>query len=160
VPDQSFDVAVCTQVLEYVSEVDRALEDMRRVLRPGGRVLIVDTDWDGVVWHTADRARMASVMRAWEAHCSDPRLPRTLAPRLTAAGFRVDGVSGWSIVNTSLHEESYSRGIHSAICEFVGRRKAVPEQVLAAWSEEQRDLSDTGRYFFSTTRFFFRATRL
>ena len=159
VPDESFDVAVCTQVLEYVPDADRALKEMHRVLRPGGRALIVDTDWDGVVWHTADPARMAKVMRAWEAHCADPRLPRTLVPRLAAAGFRLDGVSGWSIVNTSLHDQAYGRGLLSLIQDFVGRQKTVPEDELAAWAAEQRALSDAGKYFFSTTRFFFRATK-
>jgi ubiquinone/menaquinone biosynthesis C-methylase UbiE len=159
VPDESLDAAVCTQVLEYVPDADRALREMHRVLRPGGRVLIVDTDWDGVVWHTADRARMAKVMRAWEAHCADPRLPRTLMPRLAAAGFRLDGVSGWSIVNTSLHEQNYSRGILGLIEEFVGRANAVAKDELAAWAAEQRALSDAGAYFFATTRLFFRATK-
>jgi ubiquinone/menaquinone biosynthesis C-methylase UbiE len=157
--DAAFDVAVCTQVLEYVPDADRALREMHRVLRPGGRVQIVDTDWDAVVWHSADRERMARVMRVWEAHCADPRLPRTLGPRLTAAGFELLEVSGWPIVNTSLHKEAYSRGLLRLIADFVERRKAVAADEIAAWSEEQRMLSDAGRYFFSTTRLFFRARK-
>ena len=34
--DAAFDVAVCTQVYEYVPDVARALRELHRVVRPGG----------------------------------------------------------------------------------------------------------------------------
>ena len=43
----SFDAIVCNQVLEHVFEPDRFLGEMRRVLRPGGRMLLsVPFAWD------------------------------------------------------------------------------------------------------------------
>jgi SAM-dependent methyltransferase len=39
-PDESFDVVLCTQVLEHVRRPQRALEEMTRVLRPGGHLLL------------------------------------------------------------------------------------------------------------------------
>ena len=44
----SFDLAVSTQVLEYVPEIDQAIEEMKRVVRPGGTVAILDTDWRSI----------------------------------------------------------------------------------------------------------------
>ena len=41
-PDNSFDVVVCVDVLEHVSDVQRVLADVARVLRPGG-LLLFDT---------------------------------------------------------------------------------------------------------------------
>src|SRR5260370_11886108 len=35
-----FDVIVCTQVLQYVENPDKALGELRRVLKPGGRLLV------------------------------------------------------------------------------------------------------------------------
>jgi ubiquinone/menaquinone biosynthesis C-methylase UbiE len=74
--EASFDAVVCTQVAEYVPDVDRVLSETFRVLRPGGRTIFIATDWDAVVWHSENPERMALVMKSWEAHCAHPRLPR------------------------------------------------------------------------------------
>ncbi len=158
-PDRSFDVAVCTQVLEYVPDADRGLKELHRVLKPGGRALVVDTEWDALVWRSADPARMAKVLAAWEAHCTDARLPRTLGPRLRAAGFAVEGVSGFPIINTTLEEENYSSGIIGLIADFVRKRGSMPPGELDAWRAEQLALSAKGEYFFSTMRHMFRARK-
>src|SRR3954469_16906749 len=88
--DASFEGAVRTQVLEYVADVPAALAELHRVVRPGGRILILDTDWDSIVWRSGDDARMAAVLAAWEGHLADPRLPRRLLGELRSAGFTPD----------------------------------------------------------------------
>jgi len=39
-PDASFDIALCTLGLMYMPEPEQALREMRRVLRPGGRLVL------------------------------------------------------------------------------------------------------------------------
>lgn len=40
VPESSFDVVVCTEVLEHVPEPQRAIREFSRVLKPGGKLLL------------------------------------------------------------------------------------------------------------------------
>jgi SAM-dependent methyltransferase len=40
VPDASFDLVTCFEVIEYVQHPEHALDELRRVLRPGGLLLI------------------------------------------------------------------------------------------------------------------------
>jgi len=157
--DASFDVVVCTQVAEYVPNVDRLLKEAFRVLKPGGRTIFVATDWDAVVWHSENPERMASVMRSWEAHCAHPHLPRSMARKLVNAGFRLDGASVFPILNLQYDDDSYSKGLAKGIRDFVGRRNDVSADNLNEWHGEFERLSEAGRYFFSTSRYIFRASK-
>ena len=40
IPDESYDIILCTEVLEHVPEPIAALQEMARILRPGGRLFI------------------------------------------------------------------------------------------------------------------------
>lgn len=158
-PNESFDVAACTQVAEYIPAVDRAISEAFRVLKPGGRAVFVATDWEAVIWRSDTPDRMAAVMKSWEAHCAHPRLPRSMFERLRAGGFAIEEVSVFPILNLEWSDESYSKGLSMLIQDFVASRGDISGDELTAWAEELPRLSDEGRYFFSSSRFIFRASR-
>lgn len=151
--DRSLDAAVSTQVYEYVDDVPAALAELRRVLRPGGRALVLDTDWDSVVWHTADRARHSRVMAAWEEHLVHPRLPRTLAGALRRAGFRVTGQHVIPLLNTELRDDTYSANTMELIAGFVPGRQGLTAGDAEAWLADLRARAGEGDYFFSMNRY-------
>lgn len=46
-PDSAFDACRCERVLMHVDgDPPRGIEEMVRVTRPGGRIVILDLDWD------------------------------------------------------------------------------------------------------------------
>lgn len=154
-----FDAVVSTQVFEYVTDMKAALSEAFRVLRSGGRLLILDTDWDSVVWNTGDHARMRRILDTWEDHLHDPHLPATLGPRLEEAGFRVDRREVIPIINSDYHRHSYSFGIMFAIQTFVAGRRDVTKDEADAWAVELRALGQAGEYFFSMNRYLFAASK-
>jgi hypothetical protein len=119
----------------------------------------VATDWDAVVWYSENPERMALVMKSWEAHCAHPRLPRSMAYRLVNAGFRFDGATVFPILNLQYDDDSYSKGLSQGIRDFVARTKDVLADDLNEWHGEFERLSEAGRYFFSTNRYIFRASK-
>jgi len=102
---------------------------------------------------------MALVMKSWESHCAHPHLPRSLSSRLVGAGLRFDGVTVFPILNLKWDDAAYSKGLAGLIQDFVGRKKELPPEDLQAWYDEFARLSEDGRYFFSSNRYIFRASK-
>jgi ubiquinone/menaquinone biosynthesis C-methylase UbiE len=155
----AFDAALCVQVLEYVPEATAVLAGMHRALRPGGRVVIWDVDWATVSWHSADPDRMRRVLRTWDAHLVHPSLPRTLTPRLRAAGFEDVRATGHAFATTQASPETFGASLMPLIEQFVAGRDEIGPDEAAAWSAEQRQLDADGEFFFTCTQFCFTATR-
>ena len=102
---------------------------------------------------------MTLVMKLWEEHCAHPHLPRSIAVKLANAGFRFDGASVFPILNLQRDDDSYSKGLAPLIRDFVAQNKSVSADDLNEWYSEFERLSETGRYFFSTNRYIFRASK-
>lgn len=155
--EASFDAVLSTQVLEYVGDIGAALAQAHRVLRPGGRIAILDTDWDSIVWRSSDGARMQRVLRAWDEHLADPHLPRSLPGELGCAGFTAIDCEVVPMLNVGYEPETFSAGLIGMVAGFVGGRAGVSESEADAWAEDLRGLGED--YFFSLNRYLFTARR-
>lgn len=158
-PDHDFDAVISTQVLEYIRDVDAALAEIHRVVRPAGRVVIVDTDWDSIVWHSPNRERMNRILEAWEQHAADAYLPRTMAIKLRRAGFRVESQQIIPLFNPSYDPNTYSNRIIDLIVPFVTGRNGITGDEAEGWAQELRQAGARGEYFFSLNRYLFVARK-
>jgi SAM-dependent methyltransferase len=84
--DASFDVAVSTLVLCTVDDQPRALRELHRVLRPGGKLLFIEhvRAEDPRIARLQDRMHGFNVRLAYGCHCNRPTLDS-----IVAAGFEV-----------------------------------------------------------------------
>lgn len=97
----AFDAVLCSEVLEHLDDDGRALDELQRVLRPGGRLVVTvphaayPLAWDPVNWllERLGRApiRSGPLVGIWTNHVRLYR-PEELRQRLSAAGFVVDEV--------------------------------------------------------------------
>jgi arsenite methyltransferase len=155
----TFDAALCVQVLEYVDDVDGAIAELHRAVRPGGRVVVWDVDWTTISWHSADPARMRRLLDMWDGHLAHPALPRTLGARLREVGFADVAVAGHAFVAEELSPDTYIGAIFPLMHEYVAGTGEPAAADADAWAAEQRELSERGAFFFSVTQFCFCATK-
>jgi ubiquinone/menaquinone biosynthesis C-methylase UbiE len=155
--DESFDAAVATQVYEYVQDMPAALGEAFRVLRPGGRLLVLDTDWDSIVWHSRDPERTGRVLAAWDEHLVDPYLPRRLTRLLSDARFSLARCEAIPLLNAGYDPNTLSAGLMGFIAEFVPGRQGLTEADAQSWADDLKALGDD--YFFSLNRYLFLAVK-
>ncbi len=95
-PDNSFDVVVCVDVLEHVSDVQRVLAEVARVLRPGG-LLLFDTINRNEFATFVAVTLAENILRLLPPGTHDPALfirPSELRKTLASVGFSVGGIAG------------------------------------------------------------------
>jgi arsenite methyltransferase len=158
-PDGMFDAAVSTQVYEYIADLKTALTELHRVLRPGGRALIIDTDWDSIVWNAADQERMQKLLNAWTKRFADPYLPRTLARQLQDAGLHVRHRDVLVLFNPEHDPDTFSVRNGEIMADYAIAQHAMTRDDAQAWMQDLQQLGRDGRYFFSLNRYLFMATK-
>jgi SAM-dependent methyltransferase len=68
-PDGSFDGCWADRTFQHLADPQRALAELVRVTRPGGRLVTIDPDYDTQVVDVADQALARRVLRWRAEHC-------------------------------------------------------------------------------------------
>ncbi|MGN6501223.1 MAG: class I SAM-dependent methyltransferase [Tsuneonella sp.] len=85
--DDSFDTVVCTYTLCSVSDHARTISEMRRVLKPGGRLLFLE---HGRAPDPAPRKWQGRIEPVWKHLAGNCHLTRQIGPALGGGGFSVE----------------------------------------------------------------------
>ncbi len=96
--DGTADRVLCKNVLEYVDDPLATLQDIHRVLKPGGKVHATDSDWGFLIAEPLSAEETAELMAAARHAFKTPAIGRKLYGLCRAAGFndiavRVVGVA-------------------------------------------------------------------
>ena len=89
-PDASLDLVWCERVLQHVDDAQAALHEMARVLRPGGRALVLDADHGSNVESDLPKRVETALQDAFLSRVQNPYAARNLPRQAMAAGFTVD----------------------------------------------------------------------
>ena len=130
-----------------------------RILKPGGRALILCTDWDTLIWNIDDQGRMHRILSAFEAHCADPRLPRTIANRILNTGFNIVEQDVYTVLNPKYDANTYCYGVIDFIVSYVAEKNEEMAKEAKAWADEMRKKGKDNSFFCSINRYIFLLTR-
>ncbi len=154
-PEESFDAACCTQVLLYVNDVAQVISEIKKVLKPAGRIIIVETDWRGVVMNSNYDSITRKIFSAWDAAVPSPNLPVRLAPLLVENGFCNIDVEPIPIHNTEYTPSQFSYGMMNWITRNALKKGVITKEQSQKWLDDLDVKGESGNYFFCVNRFLF-----
>lgn len=151
-PDGSVDVLICERVLQHVDDPDAAVRDVARVLRPGGRVALLDSDWATAITHPGDPDVLARYRAFQLTQWPNPFSGRLLRGQLVRAGLVVDpdiGSSALVLPDEALREG----GMLGASGPTAVQAGVVTQDELDALVGEVDAASHRGEAFVAVTMF-------
>ncbi|GAA1976704.1 hypothetical protein GCM10009798_42380 [Nocardioides panacihumi] len=89
-PDGVADVVWCERVLQHVPDPAAAIAEIARVLRPGGRAVLLDSDHESRVESDMDPDVARALTTAFMSQLANPRAARNIPRQASAAGLVVD----------------------------------------------------------------------
>ncbi|MDU8927010.1 methyltransferase domain-containing protein, partial [Alisedimentitalea sp. MJ-SS2] len=157
--DGVFDAVTAAQLFCFVHEPDRAVEEMYRVVKPGGRVVILDTDWESLIWNCRNQDLMKRAIAMLTGPYADPSVPRTLSRRLRNAGFTVTKRRSFAVLNWEMDPETYAQQTAGFIKSMMAASNEFTEGDWVEWEADQRGTDEAGEFMFSLNRFIFSAEK-
>ena len=158
-PDMSFDAVVSTQVYEYVDDLETAVSEFGRVLRSGGRGIIVDTDWAVPYWNASDAGVRDRIIKSWSEHCAQEAVPMRLSGAILSANLQINNLRVIPLLNVEFNENTFSYWMAKIIGSFVVGRNGIGQAEVDEWINGLEKLSRNGEYFFCINRYLFEVTK-
>ena len=157
--NNQFDLVTCTQVLLYVEDIDKALSEIYRVLKPGGRAAILETDWQGVVINSNFPELTRTIIDAWDTTVASPNLPTRLTGLLLDKNFHSIHSEAIPLLNSEYLPDTFSANAVKWLPKAAYKRGVISSAQGKLWVEDLEALGKEGNYFFCVNRFLFVAQK-
>ena len=156
--DSTIDFVWCERVLQHLADPQLAINDIARVLRPGGRAVLLDSDYGTRIVSDLDPDLAAAFSRASLGPIANPYAARHIPAQVHAAGLELEPAVGSSAFVFSsemlLRTQVLSRDADDAV-ESGGLTREVADTAVRA----VHDAAERGLAFAAITVFGFVARK-
>ncbi|MEU8730996.1 methyltransferase domain-containing protein [Streptomyces tendae] len=137
------------KVFHVLREPARAVTEARRVLRPGGRIVLLGQDWDAIMIDSDDPALTRTIVQARADLLHTPRAGRQYRGLLLAGGFEDVTVEA----HTSVFTDPAMLSLLVRLAESACAGGAVDRDRADEWLAEQRRRAEEGRFLVAVPFF-------
>ena len=141
--DETFDACRADRVFHHLVDPCRALTEMARVTRPGGRVVVSDTDYDSLVVEAPDLALTRTILTHHTERMESGRIGRRLPGLFLDAGLASLTVEPYAAVATDYDEEVLKLRDKA---ERAAKAGAIAPADAARWVESLVAADRAGRF--------------
>ncbi|WP_105979324.1 class I SAM-dependent methyltransferase [Bacillus paralicheniformis] len=145
--ENSIDIAITRLVLEHLKDPEQAVKEVYRVLKPGGRALFIDNDFE---MHIMTYPHIPELRKLYEAYCiaridegGKPKIGRELPMVLYQAGFEKIDFEVISAHSSILGDEMFFKSEGIGIPSKLVKDGYLPSKTLGEisrkWSRMIKD---------------------
>ncbi|MBI4291530.1 MAG: methyltransferase domain-containing protein [Betaproteobacteria bacterium] len=157
-PDASFDAVIAATVLAHVPDAERALAEMVRVARQGGRVGVFDFDGDAFIIAHPDRVLTRRIVASYSDHATvNVGLTRRLPGLLTALGLVDVRVRGFMPLERE--PGSFYAGLAERAAAGAAKMGDITSEEHASWTAALRAEYAAGSFLGGRPHIFAWGTR-
>jgi SAM-dependent methyltransferase len=157
-PDAAFDAVVAHTLLSHVEDQRAVLEEMVRVVRPGGMVGIFDGDYASLTLAAGEPSQakaMDDLIIA--AQVTNPRIMREMPRLLREVGLKLTASFAYVVADIG-KADFFAPGLQ-ALARLLPRSGAMTEGEARAWVDAMLKRSEEGTYFGASNFYSYVATR-
>lgn len=157
-PAASFDVVIAHTLISHVTEPEKVLAEMARVVRPGGIVAVFDGDYSSLTYAYPDHDFGQKMDKALAtATFNNPLIMRDLPRLLPEQG--LDLLDAWGDAVTEIGKGSYFKSFAETYVPYVKRAGILPEQLVDQWLDDQCKAMSDGMFFAACNYYTYLARR-
>lgn len=147
--DDSVDRLICKNVLEYVPDCVQTLAEQRRVLKPGGIIEIIDSDWGFVLVEPWGKPRTDAFFDAARGAFNEFHIGRKLKGLLSAVGFNSVEVR----ISASADTTGGGLNVITNMASYARKFNTISDEALVKMIAELKEAIEVGDYLFVLPQF-------
>ncbi|MET9315969.1 methyltransferase domain-containing protein [Kribbella sp. NPDC003505] len=148
--DESVDVLRCERVLQHVDDPAAVVKEMTRVLRPGGRIALIDTDWATAIVHPADPGVLQRMVDHFIHESANPYSGRRLRGLLAGAGLMITGETAATMIEP---QEGARQGLVGMLHLTSLQAGVITEAEAEEFARTLAEAADRGAFHMSLTMY-------
>ncbi|MGH9085453.1 MAG: methyltransferase domain-containing protein [Acidimicrobiales bacterium] len=149
--DASFDGTVCERVFQHLESPPTAMAELVRVTRPGGRIVVIDTDWGLHAIHGADPALTTTIVECWAANTASGLAGRQLPSLFADAGLPAPHIVAETMTSTDPRRPLSAPFTTMAAAAI--ETGAVDAGDADSWLQQLADAGRRGHFLWAVTMF-------
>ncbi|MDB1123804.1 methyltransferase domain-containing protein [Vibrio algarum] len=150
--NNTYSATHCERLLCHLPSPNTAIEEIIRVTKPGGRVVVTEADYGTTIIHSDLLALTERLVNLLCISITNHRIGRQLSGTLAANGLKDIVIETNNLVFRSLNEFDRASGLISSL-ESAVEKGVLTNNEKTAWLEDQRNKDEKGQFFASTTFF-------
>ena len=165
--DNEFDLVLAKDMLECLPDKEAFVNEIHRILKPGGIVICVNADWDSAVFNGENKDLITKAIHAyavtkqWWMDDLDSWMGRRTYSVFNSSGYFESSVDMYSVVETEYKEGSMGYGFSKDIGWLVEENTgALTSAEYEEFLHNLEEANKNGEYIFSKPYYIYKGVKI